>query len=116
MSEFERTHARATDPVTSHEAAGRAEDKVRYIRERIYRLYYNRHPEQMTWKDVHRLCPEITRDNCWKRVSELSLETPPRLYEIHDEEGNLRKKDGCRLMRLNLDTVARLTPREPSLF
>ena len=68
MSVDPRTHARSTDPVTSHDAAARLSDKATMMR-RLLRAHYAR---PLTAEEASDLCGYDAADGAWKRVSDLA--------------------------------------------
>jgi hypothetical protein len=63
------THARTTDPSTSHEAANRLSDKRTMLRKLL--LSYSRPGAWLTAEEVSDRAGYVAADGAWKRVSDL---------------------------------------------
>jgi hypothetical protein len=87
MTLFAHTHARESDPPTSHRAAARASHRVGSVKSQILSAMKGREP--MNFHEISRLAG-IDEPSVWRRLSDLSKEKPCRIVEVGE-------RDGCRL-------------------
>lgn len=82
------THARTTDPDTSHEAAVKLTDKATMLRTLLTK-YHRFQFQGLTAEEASGLCGYTASEGAWKRVSDLK-----RLGWVEDTGGTRRGVSG----------------------